>query len=620
MRSPASGCASSSSSRPGAAALRSDHHPGPDPAGAGSRPVRPAPPRPACTDQIDPDELAGWLVDHGYRRTEAVELPGEFSRAAASSTSFPPTPRRRTGSSSSATRSSRSASSRRRRSAAWPVRDHRITGHGAGRVPQRGQRFQPVPLTGHLCDYLPADAWTVLVEPDDLHEQGKHYLERVADPAGLFSVPGVFQQLLRFPSVQVSALPRPSVEATCHLRVESVERFSGDVGKVRDELDSVAAGDRVLIACHNEAECKRLGEVLAAGQLAQSDRLRLVDRPCPRRLPHGDAGPRGRPRETGSPLVGRIVVLGDQELFHREEARQVLPRRRLESRAIDSFLDLAEGDLVVHVSHGIARYRGMQVLEKNGHAEEHLILEFRDGVRVYVPASKIDLVQKYVGGAQDRAGAVQARRHRLAAQARSRVEAAVLDLASDMIELQAVREAAAGHRLPAGHRMAGASSRPPFPTRRRPTSSPTLAEIKRDMERAAADGPADLRRRRLRQDRAGHPGRLQGHRQRPAGGRAGADDRAGRAALPHLQPAPGRVSRSSSSASAASARPASRERILERLAQGGVDIIIGTHRLVSADVALQGPGPGHHRRGAALRRRAQGAAQAAAADGGRADA
>ena len=43
-----------------------------------------------------------------------------------------------------------------------------------------------------------------------------------------------------------------------------------------------------------------------------------------------------------------------------------MPRRQLESRAIDSFLDLAEGDLVVHVSHGIARYRGMQVLDRTG--------------------------------------------------------------------------------------------------------------------------------------------------------------------------------------------------------------------------------------------------------------
>src|SRR5262249_58044012 len=87
---------------------------------------------------------------------------------------------------------------------------------------------------------------------------------------------GALAQVLRSPSVHVSALPSPSVEATCHLRVESVERFSGDVTKLRDELDVAAAGDVVMIACHNEAERKRLGEVLAHGQLAESDRLRLV--------------------------------------------------------------------------------------------------------------------------------------------------------------------------------------------------------------------------------------------------------------------------------------------------------------------------------------------------------
>src|SRR5262249_26866304 len=102
-------------------------------------------------------------------------------------------------------------------------------------------------------------------EPDELDEQGKHYLERVAEVRGLFSVTGVFQQLLRFPNVRLTALPSASVEASCHLRIESVERFSGDVTKLHDELTTAAAGDQVLIACHNEAECKRLGEVLSAG-------------------------------------------------------------------------------------------------------------------------------------------------------------------------------------------------------------------------------------------------------------------------------------------------------------------------------------------------------------------
>src|SRR5262249_7763762 len=116
---------------------------------------------------------------------------------------------------------------------------------------------------GHLSDYLPADTWIILVEPEELHEQAGQYLERVAEASTVFSPHTVFQRLLRFPSVTISALPSPSVEATCHLRVESVERFSGDVTRLRDELDGIAAGDRVLLACHNEAECKRLNEVLA---------------------------------------------------------------------------------------------------------------------------------------------------------------------------------------------------------------------------------------------------------------------------------------------------------------------------------------------------------------------
>src|SRR5262249_17092156 len=265
---------------------------------------------------------------------------------------------------------------------------------------ERGER-----LRGHLCDYLPTQSWTMLVEAGDLEEQGKHYLERVADITGLFSVAGVFQQLVAFPSIKVSSMPLDSMEQTCHLRVESVERFSGDVTKVRDELDSAAAGDFVMIACHNEAERKRLGVVLSAGRLAQNGRLQLV-------VGHAHAGfrlvlgappapalPAPLPKGARGDICG-LVVLGDHELFRREQAPSVLPRRRLESRAIDSFLELQEDELVVHLSHGIARYRGMHLLDKDGLTEEHLILEFAGGTRVYVPASKIDLVQKYVGGAK----------------------------------------------------------------------------------------------------------------------------------------------------------------------------------------------------------------------------
>ena len=112
----------------------------------------------------------------------------------------------------------------------------------------------------------------MLVELADLEEQGKFYIERVPSVEGLFSVPAVFKQLIQFPSIRLSALPASSMETTCHLHVESVERFSGDVTKVRDELDATAANDVVLIACHNDAEKKRLGDVLSQGKLAQDGR------------------------------------------------------------------------------------------------------------------------------------------------------------------------------------------------------------------------------------------------------------------------------------------------------------------------------------------------------------
>ena len=305
----------------------------------------------------------------------------------------------------------------------------------------------------------------MLVEAADLQEQGRHYLDRIADATGLFSVADVFQRLLRFPSVTVSALPSPSVEATFRLHVESVERFSGDVSRVRDELDAVAARERVLIACHNDGECKRLSEVLAAGRLAQSDRLRLVV---------------GRVR-AGFRLVDPtgVLVLGGQELFHRDTPLDAglptVPRRRLESRAIDSFLDLTEGDLVVHLSHGIARYRGMAAAGQErrrgagfqpagrggrlqtchgtpkGRTPHPGVPRRRARLRA---GSKIDLVQKYVGG-----GKVDPELSKLGGtgwqQRKDKVQAAVLDLASEMIELQAAARGAAGLRLPAGHRLAG---------------------------------------------------------------------------------------------------------------------------------------------------------------------
>jgi transcription-repair coupling factor (superfamily II helicase) len=456
---------------------------------------------------VEPGELAEWLVANGYKRVDAVEYPGEFSRRGGICDIFPPDapdPVRfeffgdelesiRTF----AVGSQRSLETKKSvRLMAVDSEANPARPGGGGDHPRQGGRGP----RGSLTDYLPPNSWVVLSEPRELKEQAKHFHERVAETGGLFAPEQALANLMKLPSVVVSALPRPSVEASVHLHVESVERFSGSVHRVRDELDSIATvkSARVLIACQSEAEVHRLTEVLKAGKLAESHRLQLV-------TGHVRAG--FRLVESGT------VVLGSHELFHKDLLPpgvkvQTRSSRQIESRAIDSFLDLNDGDFVVHVAHGIARFRGMKMLAKARSAElgtgteepepeaddspalrapssaleENLILEFRDGVFLYVPATRIDLVQKYVGGSQTEPelsklnGTAWGRK-------KEKVSEAVRDMAAEMIQIQAVRQAVPGFAFPVDSEWQK-EFEAAFPFQETPDQLSAINEVKTDLEKA----------------------------------------------------------------------------------------------------------------------------------------
>jgi transcription-repair coupling factor (superfamily II helicase) len=140
-------------------------------------------------------------------------------------------------------------------------------------------------------------------------------------------------------------------------------------------------------------------------------------------------------------LRGNIVVVGCDQMFHRGQLRRA-PRRKL-GKAIDSFLDLREGDLVVHLAHGIGRYRGLKLLEKAGLRTEHLELEFHGGTRIFVPATKIDLVQKYIGGTKTRPVLAHIGGKSWIKQKQATQEA-ITDMAAEMLEVQAKRSMRSG--------------------------------------------------------------------------------------------------------------------------------------------------------------------------------
>lgn len=536
---------------------------------------------------IDLDELTQWLVASGFKRVDAVELPGEFSKRGGILDVFSldaesPYRLELFGDEIESLRAFSVATQRSLEDARKVVimGNPIVSAKGAARP------------RAVLMDHLPAGSWIAMVEPGDLHEQARFFLESVSNIEGLYSPNGVFSQLMKLPNIAISALPRPSVEASVHLRVESVERFSGNVNRVRDELDAVAPSDRVLIACHNEAEAHRLQQVLAAGKLAESHRLKLVT---------------GSVRSGYRLVEEHIVVLGSHELFHREQTPAGekaapgvgLPKRRIESRAIDSFLELNDGDLVVHVVHGIARFRGMKMLDRStlekeqaaqsgqkftDVKEEHLLLEFRDGIFMYVPVSKIDLVQKYVGGSKSdpelsKLGGTSWGRKK------ERVEEAVRDLAAEMVQLQAVRASQPGFAIPAASEWMQ-EFEASFPFQETPDQLTAIGEIKTDLEKAR---PMD----RLLCGDVGY-------------GKTEVAIRAAFKAIDHgkqvavlvpttvlaeqhfrtfsqrLAPYPFTVDVVSRFRS-----HGEQKQVVKRVAAGEIDIIIGTHRLVSKDVTFK---------------------------------
>ena len=250
-------------------------------------------------------------------------------------------------------------------------------------------------------------------------------------------------RLGRLSQLDVSALPVDSKDG-CNLSFGSVETLRGaDLAEVCGSLrDRLSMGFRLELYAENPAEARRFEEILgdhdlrvgtgaATGAIAEGCSLALR------------IGSLRRGFEVSSL---KMAFLTTRELFNRHTVRRVR-KKTPNSRPIQSFLDLAKGDYIVHLAHGVGRYLGMECLEKEGAEQEFLVLEFRGGVKLYVPVSKIDLVQKFVG-AGDKPPSLDKVGGTSWARKKEQVEDALFDLACDLIEVQAMRQERPGIAYP----------------------------------------------------------------------------------------------------------------------------------------------------------------------------
>ncbi len=505
-------------------------------------------------EPLDTQQLRHWLIRNKFHATSAVQLPGEFSARGGILDLFAadwdePVRIELFGDEIASVRHFDVAS---QRSTATLDRVEITV-----LLPDTGSR---VPLTHHV----PAETWFLMVEPQQIATEADRYYQRLESADGFLDQRAVHRAVAQFPLATVASITPSTIGPVCRLPVESVERFSGEIAKVRDELDQAGEHHEVYLLAHTEAELQRLGEIFAPTRLMETGHLHRVV---------------GRISRGFRLVRERVILISGSELFQRSELRRT-SRRRL-GKAIDSFLDLREGDLVVHLAHGIGRYRGIQMIDKQGHAEEHLQIEFHGATKIYVPAMRIGLVQKYVGGTKSRPPLARIGGKSWVRQ-RAAAEAAVTDMAAEMLEMQAERQMRPGIPFPADSPWQQEFDTS-FPYQETDDQLTSIADIKSDMRQPR---PMD---RLLCGDvgfgktevamRAAFKAVDNGYQVAILVPTTILAEQHYRTFQQRMAEFPFDIARLSRFCSATQQRE-----IVERLALGQVDIVIGTHRLASSDV------------------------------------
>ncbi len=349
----------------------------------------------------------------------------------------------------------------------------------------------------------------------------------------------------------------------------------GRTGRLTDMVDGWAADAGRVVLTSDQAP--RLAELLEEGGRPVAAVSRVAEPPHPggvvlveRSLNGGfEGGPDG------------LVLVTDRELFGSVRVRRPKALRRVVPR--DLLERLTPGDLVVHIDHGIARYERM-IRRSSGLGDDRDFLELRfaAGDRIFVPVEQIERLSRYSGGESptlSRLGGTEWLR------TKQRVKRAVTDLASELLELYAARAAARGHAFEPDTPWQG-ELEASFPYEETPDQLRAIAEVKVDME---AVQPMD----RLVVGDVGYGKTEVALR---AAFKAVQDGRQVAVLVPttvladqHFRTFSQRFAAFPIAVRLLSrfVGPAEQGRTVAGLADGSVDLVIGTHRLLSKDVAFR---------------------------------
>ncbi|APZ50075.1 transcription-repair coupling factor [Jeotgalibaca sp. PTS2502] len=177
----------------------------------------------------------------------------------------------------------------------------------------------------------------------------------------------------------------------------------------------------------------------------------------------------------------KLVVMTEKELFNKATKRQPSRQKMSNAERLKSYTELSTGDYVVHVNHGIGKYTGMETIDVDGVNQDYISILYQDGAKLFIPVTQLHLVQKYVSSESktpkvNRLGGTEW------AKTKKKVASRVEDIADELIELYAKRESEKGYAFPPDNQdQVDFENR--FPYTETDDQLRSIEEIKKDMQK-----------------------------------------------------------------------------------------------------------------------------------------
>ena len=349
------------------------------------------------------------------------------------------------------------------------------------------------------ADYLPPDAVVFLCEGGrveqrvktvllQLHQDTEALMEAglmVGDAAEVcLSGEALFAQLADFPVVMLDALPTSrhplKPRGLLAINARQLSSYGGSLETAVTDLEHYRnTGSAVLVLCGGEVRAKNLLRLLEERGIPAALDLKGTAMPKP-----------GELRITVGALSAgcewpalKLAVLTEGQLTAPTQKKLKL-KKDSNRQKLQSYTDLSPGDLVVHVHHGIGRFVGIQRMPVDGVEKDYIKIDYAGGDCLYVPVTQLDLVSKYIGGGEDQE---RTRLNKLGgmewAKQKTKARKAAKDLAAGLTKLYAERQRRPGFAFSPDSPWQ-TEFEEAFPYAETGDQLQAIADIKKDMEKS----------------------------------------------------------------------------------------------------------------------------------------